>query len=207
MSVILKDSFRRKDLFDLFKIKHNPDDVSTMEDVCNANNVDPALFLYICNIYTYDDYQLEDNITGVFPIASAIEYVIRSQDYFSDIIMVYIKEELAEINSLRNDRIFAQLFAAALEAMDAHISNCRNVFALYLNQQPVTDQQVGHITELEDKAYQAIDIFIKYLMDMQVPEACKAKVDYIKCFLVFIRKDFDKSSMFTKAIFNRIGSH
>ncbi len=205
MSVILKDNFRRKNLFDLYGIKHGPNDVSTMAEACNAYGVDLELFLHLCNIFTFNNYILEDHITGEFPVDPAIDYTIKANDYFLDIIMTQVKVDFDEINSIRNDRVFTELFDASLDAMNEHISNCHKVFALYLNRRkPVASQQIKHVIDLEVKACQSLEILIKYMMEMQLQEEYRAKAEYLRYFLIILRRDFDKTRMITTAIFKRI---
>ncbi len=202
MSDILKDNFRKYELLNLLGIKHGFDDDASVMEVCNTYDVNLDLFLHICNLYTFDDYSIENNITGEFSIDHATDYILKVQYYFIHVNLARIKEDYNEIKPIQT-KSFSELFDVFLDVINEDVTSCQTVFARYeKDPRSISSDQIEQIFSLGTKANLIVDTLIKQLSELSVPEEYKTQVDHLKFYLIFIRSDFDRHNSLKRLTLN-----
>jgi hypothetical protein len=193
MADILRDNFRRSDLWNLLGVKYDPDNHISVVEACEIYHINLEIFLHVCNLYTFDDYLLEENIPDGFPVDPAIDYITRAHDFFIKNNVPQLRQKYMEIAPMLNNKYITALFDAFAEAIAEHILCISGIFVKYgKNPGSITSEQIEYVIEQELEINRRIDALIKQLSELQKPKECMRQIDYLKYYLMFLRKDFDK---------------
>ena len=208
MSDILKANIRRPTLFNLFEIEYsfNDDDLSAKE-ICHIYKANLDIFLCICNIYTFDDYILEDHIPDEFPVDEAMNYITKALDYFIRVNIAQIKTDYLEIKPVLINyyHSLAKLFNAFFDTVNENISSYHKIFEQYRKYpQSVTFEQIRYTIDLDMKTNEIMDALIKYLSEMHASEEYRLHADHLKFYLIFLRGDFNRHQTFSNATLKRL---
>ncbi len=210
LSDILKDNFRRSNLLYLLDIKVDDDDTSSLEEVCRASHINLELFLHLCNIYTFEDYLPEENITGEFPVDPTIDYIITAHSFFTNENMPLVNQyydDLQPVLSEKSNETTKTLYENFLAVLDEHISCVHSLFAKYRKRpRSVKPDQVEYVIAQEVKINAILDALIKQLNEMPVPEQFKVHVDQLRYYLTYLRGDFDKHNLIKNLVLNRLNN-
>ncbi|MDR1156234.1 MAG: hypothetical protein LBL04_16130 [Bacteroidales bacterium] len=192
MADILRDNFRRSDLWNFLDVKYEPDDHISVVEVCEIYHVNLEIFLHVCNLYTFDDYLLEENIPDGFPVDPAIDYITKAHDFFIKNTVPQLRQEYMEIAPMLN-RYTTALFDAFMEAVIEHMSCISDIFVKY-GQTPdsITSDQIEYVIEQELEINRRMDALIQQLSEFQEPKDFMRQINHLKYHLMFLRKDSDK---------------
>ncbi|MDR2040161.1 MAG: hypothetical protein LBQ60_19740 [Bacteroidales bacterium] len=185
-------------LFDI-KMGYHPE--STIKDVCDRYNVNTDLFLFICNIYSFDNYPHED-FPSTIPIKDALTYLLRSHEYSKKEIYPYVNVEYKSIEHLL-PLSFKQKLKGLLddffENMEEYYANFVLAADNYLNTGKIlTKDESQLLIEQMERNLVLIDIIIETISNHKVASKDVEQYNHLKYYLTFLKKDFPKHTNITK---------
>ncbi len=209
ISDVMKDNFRRQDSLDLLGITPGYNNCSSVKEVCDAQGVDCDFFLYVTNVYTFEDYDLESNISGVYPLESAIDYITRAHDFFLRLHVNDIRQNFEKVLPALDEEakdIAAELLERMFDQFREHIDDINRIFDQH-RQSPVSvnSVQVVRIFGQEREISATLDALILHLSEQILPDEFKDAAEHQVCYLFqFLRKDMILHEMIKNATLKRL---
>ncbi len=208
LSDILRDNFRRQHLLDMFRINCDYEKDLSVKDLCAGNDIHADLFVYVCNVYSFDDYSIEDNLLGEFPLTQAIDYIIKAHYYFNTINKPHILQIYDTVMAFLPKRDIVHIskfFDTFWNCMAEHISTINQIFEQYLNtSQTIKSVQFEYLATQKSEINRSLDAVIRYLSDLQVEDLHGVSFDQLRIYLIFMRSDFDRHNVIKDAVFRRL---
>lgn len=209
MSDIMKGNFRRHDCLTLLGVAPGFDDCATVKETCDTMGVNCDFFLHVCNQYTFEDYDLEKNIEGPYPLETAMDYINRAHDFFLRTHTVDIRENFNKITPVLPGaaKVFAvELLDELFKLIEEHIDDIKHLFDQYRRTPgSVIPGQVERIIGQEPKITATLEALIRYLAALPVPDEYKGDAEHQVGYLFhFLRKDFDVHEIIKNATLRRL---
>ncbi len=146
----------------------------SVQEVCDQHQMPVDFVLLIFNVYTFDDYNPDDEVLDHTPLEQLVPYLMTSHKYYINERLPHIERHLTRVAQHAGERygtILKNFFSDyEKEVLEHFASEERDVFP-YLHQllqdqkidNHVTEHFADHHTDLVDKLTDLTQIVYKYL--------------------------------------------
>lgn len=184
-----------------FGIKLGFGDLS-VRDICKMYNISEDLFLMVCNIYTFDDYQPDSEEMDAIEVSAMIKYLISSHRYYLNERIPHLERHLNNIAEVSGNRIspilkkyfsdykveVSEHFKHEEQFLFPHLSKLRDRGGL--DREVFAKVGVAHVN-LVDKLTDLTQIIYKYLPGDVLTEEL---MELVFCILQ-LSKDLEKHAL------------
>ena len=138
----------------------------SVKEVCRDNGVDDHFFLMVCNIYTFDDYQPDDEDLSQIDKRLVAEHLRASHRYYLEERLPHLQHHLDHITEMagHSGEILRKYYADYCREVREHVKREeKNLAAVGGEQSAVSEHYLKSHDNIRDKLGDLTQIIYKYL--------------------------------------------
>lgn len=146
----------------------------SVKEVCRDNGVDDNFFLTVCNIYTFDDYQPDDEELASIDNRMVVEHLQASHRYYIDDRLPHLESHLKHITigvGEQQSAILRKYFADYCREVREHVRReekaLGSVMEHFSSEEPLCKAVTEHYQKshdnIKDKLSDLTQIILKYI--------------------------------------------
>ncbi|MDR2040160.1 MAG: hypothetical protein LBQ60_19735 [Bacteroidales bacterium] len=201
LSEMLKQNYQLNMTLVLLDIKLGFCPRAKAKEVCAQHNVSVDLLLFICNMYSFDEYKTND-YPGSLPFDESLEYILRVNKYTQKEIFPYVKQEYKSIEGLltvSQKNNLEKILADFLEVFNKFFVDFEEVTKEFLKtRERLNLLQTRILFEQIDEIIILIELMSNTLSKSQASSGNDESYNHFKYYLAFLMRGLPKHQRISK---------